>query len=122
MLDWPLPGFNVTDRLLLSVNSPPPHIFCICSLYQSLDSVVIMIRLRADQSGDRIPARARDLPLQQNDETGSGTHLISYSLSTAVLYRQLIGRGVKLTDHVHLMSKLRMSRDTSLILLHAFTF
>jgi len=80
----------------------------------------MVIRLRDDQSCDRITARTRDLPLHQNVETGSGTHLTSYSVSTVVLYWQLSGRGVKLTDHLHLMSRLRMSRGKPPILLHAF--
>jgi len=41
-----------------------------------------VIRLWAVQSCDLITARARDLPLHQNDETGSGAHLTSYFLGT----------------------------------------
>jgi hypothetical protein len=117
--DWPLPGCNVTDQHLLTVPSTPSDIFCIQLLYSSWDSAVIVIWLWAGRSGDRIPAWARNVPLYQKVQTGSGAHPASYSISTAVLFLEISGRGVKLTNRLHLMSRLTMCRAIPPIILHA---
>ena len=47
--------------------------------------VSIATRLGAARSGVRIPADAEDFFLLQNVQAGSGVHLASYSIGTAVI-------------------------------------
>ena len=69
----------------------------------SLDSISIVTRLWVGQSGVQIPARTRDSFLQ-NVQT-SRTKAAAYSIGTM----GSLPRGVKLTSHLHLWSRLRMS-------------
>jgi len=55
-----------------------------------------------------------------NPQTGFGAHTASYFMGTEEFCRELSGRGVKLTTHLHLMSRLRMSGAIPLILFMAW--
>jgi hypothetical protein len=57
--------------------------------------------------GVRIPAEARFFSFLKR-QTGSGAHIASYPMGTGAFPREQSGRGVKLTTHLHLMSRLRM--------------
>jgi hypothetical protein len=55
----------------------------------------------------------------QNVQTGSTVHPASCSMGTAVLSWGLNGQGVKLTTHLHLVTRLRMSGAIPLLPLYA---
>lgn len=74
-------------------------------------AVGIVTRLWACRSGMRIPVGERDHSLLQNVNTGSKAHPASYSVGNGILYRGC-GQEVKLTTHLHLAPRLRMSEST----------
>jgi hypothetical protein len=78
-------------------------------------------RLRGGQFSVRFLARVRNLSLLKNVQTGSGAHPACQSRGAGVPSRRQSGRGVKLTTHLHLEPKLRMSGATPLVPLYAFT-
>jgi hypothetical protein len=83
---------------------------------QAHDSVVgIVSRLRITRSEVRIPTGTRDVSLLQNAQTCSGAHLASFSEGTDVLFRGQSGRGVKLTNHVRLIPRFRISGHIPLL-------
>ena len=63
---------------------------------------------------------ARDFPLLQIVQTGTGAHLISYSMDSGFLSRGRSVRGLMMTTHLHLAPKFGMSRATPPIPLDAF--
>ena len=65
--------------------------------------------LRVGRSGVRMPVRNIDFSLLRNVQNGSGSHLASYSMGTAVLCGGQSGRGLKLTTHLHPLPRLRMN-------------
>jgi len=65
--------------------------------------------LQAGRNGVRIPAGTRDFFLLQNVQTGSGAHRASYLMGTEALSRGKRNRSVKLTTHLHLEARLRIS-------------
>jgi hypothetical protein len=67
-----------------------------------------------------IPVRERDFSLLQNVQTGFGAHSAYYSMGTRVLSRRLSGRSVKITTHLHLVTKSRISGAIPLLPLYAF--
>jgi len=52
-------------------------------------------------------------------QTNSGAHTASYSMGVSDPPREQSGRGVKLTTHLHIVPRLRMSGDIPLLPLHA---
>ena len=78
-------------------------------------------QLRAGQSGVRIPLGSMNIYLFSSTQTGSMAHTDSYSTVNDVLSRRQDGRDVKLTAHLHLELRLRMSGAISLLPLYAFT-
>ena len=62
----------------------------------------------AGQSDVRIPVKSRDYFLLQNVQSAL-THAVSYAVSTGVLYRLKSGRSDKLTIHLYVVLRLRMS-------------
>jgi hypothetical protein len=85
------------------------------------DSVVsTAARLGAGLTGARIPAGSRYYSLLHNAQTGCGTHPAFYSVGVVVLSWRQCGVGMRLIAHLHLMTRLRMSGATPL-LLQAFT-
>jgi hypothetical protein len=65
---------------------------------------------------------ARDFPVFKNVQTRSGAHSASYSgFWGSFLGRQVVVNrlGMKLTTHLHLVLRLRMSRATSVLPLYA---
>jgi hypothetical protein len=74
---------------------------------------VIWTRLWARQSRLWMPAVARDFYLLQNVQMGPRAHPPSYSMGTGVLSWGWGGCGVKLTTHLHLMQRLRVSGAVS---------
>ena len=70
--------------------------------------------------GVRVPVGASDSSFLQNVQTASGAHPALYSMGSGVLSRGYSGRGVKLTTHLHLVPRLRMSGAIPLIPLYAF--
>lgn len=65
--------------------------------------------LRVERSWFRKKVRARDFSLPPNVQIGSAAHTTSYSTGTGILFREHIGRGVKLTIHLYPVPRLRMS-------------
>jgi hypothetical protein len=57
----------------------------------------------------RFPTHVRDLFLCQSVQTGSGSNLVSYSVSIGVISPTKNSGGVKVTSNVHLMMMLKMS-------------
>jgi hypothetical protein len=49
--------------------------------------------------------------LVRNVQTVRGAHTASYSMGTSILSRGRSGRDVRLTTHIHLAPRLRMSGD-----------
>ena len=91
------------------------------SLYRSHDSVVgTEIMLRAGRSGVRIQVRANGFPLLRNVHSDSGAHPSSYSLGAGDLSRGQCGRAVKLTTHLHLVPRLKISGVVQLLPPDAF--
>jgi hypothetical protein len=80
-------------------------------------AVGIVARLWTCRSGVRIPVDERDPSLLQNVHTGSQAHTASYSVGTGILYRGC-GQGVKLTTHLHLAPRLRISETTRISTSH----
>ena len=76
--------------------------------------------LRVGRSGVRMPVRNIDFSLLRNVQNGSGSHLASYSMGTAVLCGGQSGRGLKLTTHLHPLPRLRMNGVILLRPLYAF--
>ena len=68
----------------------------------------------------RVQTRTREYCFFQKVQTGSGAQLGNYSMSVGVLSRGKIGLGVRLSIHLHLETKLRMSGAISLLSLYAF--
>ena len=66
------------------------------------------------------PVGARYFSFFENVQTGCGAHTASYSVGTGVLPRGYSGRSVKLTAHLHLVPRLRMSGAIPLLPLYAF--
>jgi len=64
--------------------------------------------------------QGQTLFLIQNAQTGFGAHTASYFMYTGDFCRGLSGQGVKLTTHLHLVSRLRMSGAIPLILFMAW--
>ena len=58
--------------------------------------------------------------LQKKPQTACAAHPASYSMVTGVLSRGYSGQGVKLTTHIHVALRLRMSEVGPLLLLHPF--
>jgi hypothetical protein len=78
----------------------------------SRDSVaILMTSLWARWSGVWIHAGARHFSFPQNIQTGSGAHLVSYSMGVG---------GVKLTAHLHVLLRLKMSGVITPLTLCAF--
>jgi len=79
---------------------------------EKLQVIVIGIatRLRPGRSRCRIPVSEKDFSSRQVLQTGSRAHRAFYSIGTSVLSRQYGGRGLKLTIHLHLVMRLRMSK------------
>jgi hypothetical protein len=77
-----------------------------------------VIRIRAGRSAVRIPAGAIDSFLLQNVQTSCRAHPASYLIISGVPWRRQSGRRVKLTNHLHLASRLKMYEA---IPSHAFT-
>lgn len=86
---------------------------CVQSTDNLVDTVYGMIR-GSNSVG------ARDFPLHQIVQTGSGAHLISYSISSGFLSRGRSVRSLMMTTHLHLAPKFGMSRATPPIPLDAF--
>lgn len=59
---------------------------------------------------DGIPPRARDFSIFQIVHAGSGARAASHSMGTGVISRKSNCRGVKLTSHLRLVPRVRMSR------------
>jgi hypothetical protein len=82
------------------------------------DGVVgIVIKLRVGPSRVRLPAGERDFSVLQSLRTGSEVHQPSYSIDTGNLSRGYGVRSVILTAHLHLASRLGMSRAIHLLAL-----
>ena len=69
----------------------------------------IATRLRPGRSRGRIPISERDFSRRQVLQTGSRAHRAFSPTGTRVLSRQYGGRGLKLTIHLHLVMRLKMS-------------
>jgi hypothetical protein len=68
-----------------------------------------------------IPSRAKDFSSLQNARTGSGAHTTYCSKGRGgSLPEGTAGQCVKLTDHLHLVSRLRPSGTITLLPLHTF--
>lgn len=68
-----------------------------------------------------IPSRANNFSSLQNAQTGSGAHRAYCSIGRrGSLPEGTAGQCVKLTDHLHLVSRLRLSGTIALLPLHAF--
>ena len=65
--------------------------------------------LWAGRSWFRNMVMARDFSLPHNVQTDSGVHATSYSTGTRIIFREHIGRGLKLSIQLCLLPKLRMS-------------
>jgi len=72
------------------------------------------------QLGYELGSPGFDFLLFLNDQTGHRAHLASNSMDTGVISQGQSGQGVKVTTHLHLLPKLRMSGATPLLLLYAF--
>ena len=70
--------------------------------------------------GVRILVGAGDSAFLQNIQTGSGAHSTSYSVGTGVISCWYIGCSVKLTTHLHLVPRLKMSGSIPSTSLYAF--
>ena len=66
------------------------------------------------------PVGERDISLLQIIQTGSGAHLAFCSMGTGFLPRGQSRRGGRLTTHIHLVPRLRMSGAVPLLPLYAF--
>ena len=75
-------------------------------------TVHIATVLQAGRNGVRIPAGTRQFSLLQNVQTGSGAHQAYYLMGTEALSRGKRNRSVKLTTHLHLEARFRMSEGT----------
>ena len=75
--------------------------------------------LRAGRSSVRTPSEARNFSLLQNISTGSVAHPASYWIDTWVL-SWVMGRGVKLTTHLQLVLRWRLSGAIPLLPQDAF--
>jgi hypothetical protein len=81
-------------------------------------SVGVAIRLRGGRPGVRI-LPVWGVSLLQYVLNSSGAHLFSCLMGTGALSWRYNGRGVKLTAHLHLVQRLKMSGAVPLLLLHA---
>jgi hypothetical protein len=79
-------------------------------------SLGIATRLRGWTGRARIPAQARDFLFLKTVQTGSGAHPASYSMGTRVLSQESGSQGIKLTIHLHLVPRFRMSGAITLLL------
>jgi hypothetical protein len=81
-------------------NACPTHIIL-------LDLIIIALGYRLDDRDSRVrfPAWAGKFSLHHPVQNGSGTHPASYPMGT----RGSSGRGVKLTTHLHLVPRSRVS-------------
>jgi hypothetical protein len=78
----------------------------------SRDSVVgIVTKLQSGRSSARIRAAARNISLLENVQADCGAHPASYPMPTRALSPECSGRGVILTTHPNLATRLRTSRD-----------
>jgi hypothetical protein len=93
----------------LKVNlTPHPLVFLVPEkLHVSV--IGIATRLRPGQPKGRIPVSERDFSPRQVHQTGYRAHRAFCSIGTTVLSRQYGGRGLKLTIHLHLVMRLRMT-------------
>jgi hypothetical protein len=66
------------------------------------------------------PGRSKRFSLLQNVKTVSRAYTVSSSTGTGVVSQGKRGRGLKLTNHLHMESRLRMKNAE--ILLHLYTF
>jgi hypothetical protein len=58
-----------------------------------------------------ILAKTTYFPHLKNVQTGSGAHPVSYSMAKGVLSLKVGQQGMKLTTHIHLVSKSRTGGD-----------
>jgi hypothetical protein len=82
-------------------------------------SLCIVTRLRGWTGRARIPAQARDFLFLKTVQTGSPAHPASYSKGTRVPSQESGSQGIKLTIHLHLVPRFRMSGAITLLLLYA---
>ena len=68
-----------------------------------------MTKPRVRQPGARFVAKVSVFSFLWNFQIGCGAHSAPYSMDTGVLSRKLRGRFVKMTTHLQIVSKLRMS-------------
>lgn len=76
--------------------------------------------LRHGRSWFRNIIRARDFSLPHNVQTASGAHTTSYSACTGILFPEHIGRGLKLSIHLHPVPRLRISEAIPQLPLYDF--
>ena len=86
----------------------------------SFPYTTLAIRLRDERSGVRIPVEARHFIFSITSRQ-PGAHPDSHSVRTEVVSRGLRGRGVNITTHFHLVSRLRMSGAILLLLRYNLT-
>jgi hypothetical protein len=76
-------------------------------------------RQRGGRSGVRLPTGSRGFSLHQNVQTDSRAHEAFHLKGTERLFSHRgIGRDVKVTIHLHLVPRLRMSGVISLLLVY----
>ena len=78
-----------------------------------------MTRQRGGRSGVRLPTGSRGFSLHQNVQSDSRVHEAFHLKGTQRLFsRRGIGRGVKVTTHLHLVPRLRMNGVLPLLLVY----
>jgi hypothetical protein len=79
----------------------------------------IMTMQENGRSGVRLPTGSREFSLHQNVQTDSRAHEAFHLKGIERLFsRRGIGRGVKVTTHLHLVPRLRMSGVIPLLLVY----
>jgi hypothetical protein len=91
------------------------------SMRRSPDSLVaIATSYGLDDSGVRIPGEARDFLFSKTVQTVYEAHPVSQTVGSGVICRGRIGLGVRLTTHLHLVPRLRMTAIIPPFPLHSF--